>query len=95
MSDKQFKIDWIDRGREPQSAPDPAYPKGRDIDMSTWCVDGWPSCKADLPYPAKRCGTYIVECKLCGMIGAVTTAGRPDDPRSVRMGCKKPEGTLQ
>jgi len=29
MSD--FHIKWIDRGREPQCAPDPAYPNGKDL----------------------------------------------------------------
>lgn len=88
MSD-QFKIVWIDRGVEPQCAPDPAFPHGKDIDFSSWCVDGWPACKTVLSYPAKRCGFYLVECTLCDMTVVVTTAGRHDDPRSVKMGCKK------
>lgn len=91
---KQFRIEWIDHGREPQCAPDPAFPKGRDLDMTPFLQDGWPTCKAELPYPAKRCGLYIVECTYCGIEFVVTTAGRPDDPRSVTLGCKKPM-TLQ
>jgi len=85
----QFKIEWHDHGREPQCPPDPAFPNGMDLDCAVWCVEGWPTCKTDLPYPAKRCGYYIVECKLCGFSAAITTAGRPDDPRSFKMGCKK------
>lgn len=83
-----MKIEWFDSGREPQCAPDPAYPKGKDLDISM----GAPSCVATLPYPAKRCGYFVVECAKCGMSVAVTTAGRPDDPRSLRMPCKE---TLQ
>ena len=87
MSDNgAFKIDWIDRGREPQCAPDPAYPNGKDLDGAK--VLGVPTCKVDLPYPAKRCGLYYVECNICGYIAIITTAGRPDDPRSALFPCK-------
>lgn len=79
-----MKIEWIDHKREPRCAPDPAYPDGKDINT----VGDRPSCKANLPYPAKRCGLYIVECERCGYRVAITTAGRPDDPRSVRLPCK-------
>jgi hypothetical protein len=41
-----------------------------------------------LPYPAKRIGHYRIECELCGLRVACTTAGRPDDPRSIRIACK-------
>jgi hypothetical protein len=81
-----FKIDWIDRGREPQCPPNPAYPNGVDLDGALKL--GVPTCKTDLPYPAKRCGLYYVECRLCGCNALITTAGRPDDPRSVVMPCK-------
>lgn len=79
-----MKIEWVDRGREPQCAPNPDYPNGKDIDMSE--ADG-PTCYAELPYPAKRCGVYIIECERCGLRVGVTTAGRPDDPRSVKIAC--------
>lgn len=78
------KISWIDHGREPKCQPDPEYPTGKDVG----CVeDGQKSCKVDLPYPAKRCGVFIVECETCKVRVAVTTAGRPDDPRSLTMPC--------
>lgn len=80
----QFSIAWIDHGREPQCAPDPAYPHGVDLDMS----EGAPNCATELPYPAKRCGLYIVECMTCRVRVGITTAGRPDDPRSVRVACR-------
>ena len=83
---KTHDIRWIDAGREPQCPPDPAYPDGGDLDGSAGARQ---TCKVDLPYPAKRCGRYEVRCRDCGFAVAVTTAGRPDDPRSVTIPCKK------
>lgn len=81
----KHKIDWIDRGREPQNPPNPAYPNGVDIDAGF----GVPACKVELPYPAKRCGYYLIECSECGMRVGCTTAGRADDPRSIAIPCGK------
>lgn len=78
-------IEWIDDHREPQCAPDPAFPEGRDLDIRLGALG--PSCSIRLPYPAPRCGFYVVTCSLCAVRDAITTAGRPDDPRSVRMPC--------
>ena len=80
----RFDIEWRDSGREPQCPPNPEYPNGIDLDVS---MSGQ-SCDVSLPYPAKRCGAYIVTCKLCGLTVAVTTAGRTDDPRSLKVACK-------
>lgn len=80
-----LSITWLDHEREPQCKPDPAYPTGKDIDSR---LDGGPSCKTALPYPAKRCGLYLVRCGRCGIQVAITTAGRPDDPRSIIFNCK-------
>ena len=80
-----LKVRWLDRGREPQCAPNPAHPKGIDVDMTDGAAK---TCFTDLPYPAKRCGLYVIECETCGLRVAVTTAGRPDDPRSAKLGCK-------
>lgn len=80
-----MKVEWIDRGREPMSASDPRFPNGQDNDISRGAER---SCYQELPYPAKRCGLYIVECERCGYRAAITTAGRPDDPRSIRIPCK-------
>lgn len=79
-----FKVRWNDFGREPQCRPDPKFPTGVDLDSSEGAAK---ACSCDLPYPAKRCGAYIVTCDDCGMTIAVTTAGRPDDPRSVKVAC--------
>lgn len=79
-----MKIEWHDSGREPCCAPDPSYPDGKDIDGS---LGAEKTCTVGLPYPAKRCGVYIVGCEVCGLKVGITTAGRPDDPRSVKLGC--------
>lgn len=75
---------WVDFGREPTQQPNPEYPEG--IDMMIGDAN-WPSCQTPLPYPAKRCGMHVVKCNVCGLQVTVTTAGRPDDPRSVKMNC--------
>ena len=83
---EQFDITWIDRRREPSEPPNLAYPRGVDLDVS---LHRKPACVAPLPYPAARCGIYTVRCIECGFSVALTTAGRPDDPRSVRLPCRK------
>lgn len=79
-------ITWLDREREPKVAPNPEFPEGIDIPPQyperTWC-------KVNLPYPAKRIGLYVIHCIECGVSVGVTTAGRPDDPRSVTINCKE------
>ena len=77
---------WIDGEREPQCAPDPRYPKGIDLDIGNGAIQ---ACKVELPYPAKRIGRYFVNCNKCNRTVMVTTAGRPDDPKSVTISCKK------
>jgi len=80
-----FTIEWYDGHREPTAAPDRQYPRGMDIDVSR----GMKACKTDLPYPAKRCGFFLVQCTVCKTNVTITTAGRADDPRSVRIACRK------
>lgn len=79
-------VEWIDRGMEPQSAPDPQFPDGVDLDATKGAAR---TCHALLPYPAKRCGYYSVNCTDCGLSCLITTAGRVDDPRSVALACKE------
>jgi hypothetical protein len=81
-----FKITWHDGGREARSPPDPDYPEGIDLDLSNGALQ---TCQTSLPYPAKRCGQYLIVCEACGLTTVVTTAGRVDDPRLVRMRCKR------
>ena len=84
MADLQ--VEWIDSGREPQCPPDPDYPDGIDVDGSGGQER---TCFTELPYPAKRCGCWRVTCPTCGLVVAVTTAGRPDDPRSIKVPCHR------
>jgi hypothetical protein len=85
LSEPQFKIAWLDAGRNPTEASDPRYPQGIDLDVAAGKAA---SCLVCLPYPAPRCGMYHVECRRCGVNALVTAAGRADDPRSIRLPCK-------
>jgi hypothetical protein len=80
-----LKVTWLDAGRDPKCPPDPRFRHGIDIDLSQGAVA---TCWTHLPYPAKRCGSYVIECTTCRQRTMVTTAGRVDDPRSVKLGCK-------
>jgi len=79
-----LNVEWIDGNREPQNPPDPDYPEGIDVDATEGAT---PTCTTLLPYPAKRCGHFLVTCSVCKQRVAVTTAGRPDDPRSLKIKC--------
>ena len=79
-------IKWHDSGREPTEASNPRYPHGIDLDPTR---PGQDYCPVELPYPAKRCGYFHIKCQACGTSIVVTTAGRPDDPRSVKVPCNK------
>jgi hypothetical protein len=79
-----FEIYWADAGREPKLPPNPKYPNGVDLDLT----GGRPYCETTLAYPAPRCGSYLIKCRVCGITAAITTAGRADDPRSVKLACK-------
>ena len=74
-------------GRKAQFPPDPAYPEGRHLNIDGAASAGR-TCLVDLPYPAEECGLFIVRCEACGFSAAITAAGRPDDPRTVRLPCK-------
>lgn len=86
---KNLTVEWIDRGREPQCAPDANFPTGVDIDLTRGEAK---TCQTALPYPAQRCGYFLVSCSECGFQGMVTTAGRVDDPRSLKIACKPRTG---
>ena len=89
--EQAHKVKWVDAGREPQCPPNPQYPDGIDIIESR----GENTCKVALPYPALRCGAYQVTCRACGRRVTVTTAGRPDDPKSVTMQCAAQKSARQ
>jgi len=81
-----MRVKFLDSGREPRCAPNPAYPDGIDVDISLGAAM---TCTTTIPYPAPRCGLMIIECGKCGLRVGVTVAGRPDDPRTVKMACKQ------
>ena len=82
-------VAWFDHKRAPSCPANPAYPAGIDVDASAGAAA---ACAVNLPYPAKRCGLYVVRCGTCGQRTAVTTAGRRDDPRSVKIACRLVKG---
>ncbi len=67
-----------------QCPSNPAYPNGKKIDVGIL-----PNCEVALPYPAPECGEFVVKCKACKASVIVTAAGRPDDPISVTVPCRK------
>lgn len=84
--EQTLKAKWIDGGKEPQCEPNPKYPDGIDIDIAGGSDR---TCETKLSYPALRIGHHLVTCRSCGLRVSVTTAGRPDDPRSVKVACKQ------
>lgn len=79
-----LRAKWVDGGKEPQCAPDPNFPDGIAIDMSNGAER---ACETSLRYPAPRIGVHDVSCRVCGFRVQITTAGRPDDPKSVKVAC--------
>jgi hypothetical protein len=86
VEQEAISIEWHPSGRgKARCKPNPDFPDGIDMDVS----EGQTACAVDLPYPAPECGAWIVRCMACGMSVAVTAAGRPDDPRTLKMACKE------
>ena len=84
----QFIVRWLDSGRAPlgpQHPFNPDFPQGRDLDVSRGAD---PACTFELPYPAPRCGVFAVRCTRCGLQLGFTAAGRPDDPRQIKVACR-------
>jgi len=106
---ERHKVIWHDKGREPTCLPNPSMPNGASVDFAyssanvtpvqsyetPFAAIDKPTCEVALPYPSKRCGTFIIECATCGLRVACTTAGRPDDPRAARLPCKTLPGLPQ
>lgn len=85
-----IQVEFQPSGRgKAQCASDPAYPDGIVLDISK---GKQANCVVPLPYPAPECGQWIVNCDECGLIVAVTAAGRRDDPVSIKIPCMKELG---
>jgi hypothetical protein len=80
-----LKAHWISRGRSAQNEPDPAFPDGIEVDMSR----GLKHCALKLDYPAPHVGSWLVTCAKCEQRILVTAAGRRDDPRLIKLACKR------
>lgn len=89
-----IRATFISHHRKAKQAPNPNYPNGIDIDLSN---GAGATCQGNLPYPAECCGLILAYCDVCKANAAITTAGRPDDPRTVTFACKRPKeaGKLQ
>jgi hypothetical protein len=85
IAEPRFLVDWVDQHHESTYPPDPAYPSGTAIDVA---LDAQRACRVELVYPAERCGLWVITCRACGYSIALATAGRADDPCSVRVPCQ-------
>lgn len=79
-------VKFIDSGREPQQPANPKYPDGIAASLLPHALAK--GCTRNLPYPAPRCGMYLVTCRTCGYTALITVAGRADDPNKVTLPCK-------
>lgn len=76
---------FLESGRPAPAKGDPQFPDGRDVDLR--CPSLEIGCCYNVPYPAPRPGSYILECSRCTATATVVVAGRVDDPRTVVMPC--------
>jgi hypothetical protein len=83
----QFKIEFHDLEREPQVPFRRAHSWGVDVPVPIGSEETL-HCRVALPWPAPRCGLWLVACLECGCKVAATAAGRVDDPRSVPVPCR-------
>lgn len=82
-----IRLLWRPSGRgKAQCAPNPDYPEGIHVDITEGKL---PYCLVEPPYPAPECGLWLIECDRCEYSLAITAAGRPDDPRTVRIPCNR------
>lgn len=81
----KITVEFVSHNRKAQMPPNPKYLGGIDIDLRNGANQG---CETPLPYPAECCGILLVHCSTCGSNAAITTAGRADDPRSVKLACQ-------
>ena len=89
---RHLRLTFVTDGRKPQCPTNPRYPYGKIADLRTHPLE--PCCSTNLGYPAKACGTWVINCHRCGLTVGITAAGRPDDPWSAILACK-PIGGVQ
>jgi hypothetical protein len=82
----RHSVTWCSHDRKARCAPDPDFPDGKDIDVAGKAAS---ACQVALPYPAACCGVWLITYTECGLNVGVTAAGRPDDPKTVRIACKE------
>lgn len=86
MIEGKFIIRWVDGSHAAPPLSGSAFPDGLDADISGDVpVDR--ICSTALPYPSQGYGKYIIECTVCPLVVAVTTAGRVGDPKSIKFAC--------
>jgi hypothetical protein len=86
-ADNPLIASWSGSCNPPRCKPDPRFPNGVDLDVSRGATA---TCQIKLQCPAKGQGGWLVQCAACGSNAFATTAGRPDDPRSIKIPCKAP-----
>jgi hypothetical protein len=87
-----LRVEWRERHvRSRREAPAPAaspvqdaYPGGIDVDLA---MGGGAHCSAVLPQHPGKPGLYDIRCTRCGLSLALTSGGRSNDPRAVRVPC--------
>jgi hypothetical protein len=80
----RFIVEWFDLQVQATEPANPEFPDGIKIDVS---LGAMLTCNIGLKYPAPGVGRYHIACRECGRTAAITTAGRADDPKSVRFPC--------
>lgn len=87
------KVTYIERRPgKAECPPNPDYPNGMDVEVISASMTDEeraraPHCKIELPYPAAGVGYLLIECDGCGRNALLSTAGRVDDPRTIRLPC--------
>jgi hypothetical protein len=89
-SPDQFLVRFLGTGQKAKHPANPNYPEGVHLNQTGGVEGDGNVCVVQLPWPAKEIGAWKVECTICALRVACTTAGRPDDPRSITVRCNKP-----
>lgn len=80
-------VKFNDSGRTATQPSDLKFPNGRLVSVSPSPI--LKTCTRNLPYPAPRCGTYSIVCRVCHFTALVTVSGRADDPKIITLPCKQ------